>query len=231
MTRPRPEPQWRDPATGDGLTGPAVEVLEPALLDLYGECLVTLSPKATDWIQGVASRIPESVALEAERCLRAALDAYAMALQHCLDDQLRAIAAREGAPHWFSIVAPPRAPNALQCATRALGPCYDDPHRPPVLWRPVVELSSSAERVRLEMRAAEHDAGAVTVDIDRASVRIVVAGEATSVAHDGDAHRLLGAGEALAETARAAVTRAQAPRDPRRLSAGAPSGAMAFVLA
>ena len=194
---------------GEALVGPAHVVLEPVLLDLYGECLVSLSEQCTNWVRGTESHIPESAAVEAERCLRAALDAYALALQDSLHDQLRAIAAREGVQHWFSIVEPPRAPNALQCATRALGPCYDDPERRRVLWRPVVDLSSSAERVRLEMRAGEDDVGAVTIEIDRASVRYVVAGERTSVAHDGDADRLLGAGEALAETARAAVTQSR----------------------
>ena len=75
-----------DPDRRLGVRGPthpsgAGAVLDPVLLDLDGECSVRLSEQCAAWVRGTASRIPESAAREAERCLRAALDAHAAALQ------------------------------------------------------------------------------------------------------------------------------------------------------
>ena len=121
------EREWRDRGPSEALARPADAVLDPVLLDLYGECRVRLSEQCAEWVRGVAGRIPESAAREAERCLRAALDAYATALQRSLDDQLAALGVRNKVEHWLSIAEPPRAPNALQCAGRLLGACYDAP--------------------------------------------------------------------------------------------------------
>ena len=203
------EREWRDRAPGEAMVGPAHEVLDPVLLDLYGECSVTLSDQCTEWVQGTASQIPESAAREAERCLRAALDAHATALQRSLDDQLGALGAREEVEHWCSIAEPPRAPNALQCACRLLGAGYDDPRGHRVLWRPAVALASSAERVRVELRGRDTDLDPVTIDVDPASVELVIAAERTTHAHDGDIERLRAIGEAVADKVRATVTQAR----------------------
>ena len=69
-----------------------------------------------------------------------------MPLQSPLDDQIAAISARDGVERRFSIVEPPRASNAFQCACRVLGACYDDVRGHRVLWRPVVELVAADER-------------------------------------------------------------------------------------
>ena len=203
------EREWRDRAPGEPMVGPADAVLAPALLDLDGECAVSLSEQCAEWVRGTASRIPESAAREAERCLRAALDAHAAALQRSLDDQLGALGAREGVEHWCSIAEPPRAPNALQCAGRLLGAAYDAPRGHRVLWRPAVALASSAERVRVELRGRDTDLDPITIDIDPASVELVVAGERTTFAHDGDIERLRALGEAAADKVGATVTRAR----------------------
>ena len=203
------EREWRDRAPGEAMVGPCDAVLEPVLLDLYGECRVRLSDQCSEWVRGCACRIPESVAREAERCLRAALDAYATALQRSLDDQLAALGARGGVEHWLSIAGPAHAPNALQCAGRLLGACYDDVRGHRVLWRPAVDLASSAERVRVELRGRDTDLGPVTIAIDPASVELAVAAERTTCAHDGDIERLREIGEAVADKVRATVTQAR----------------------
>ena len=200
------EREWREPAPGEAMVGPAEAVLEPVLLDLYGECRVALSAQCKEWVEGTACRIPESAAREAERCLRAALDAYASALQRSLDDQLGAIGAREGVEHWFSIVATPHEPNALQCACRVLDSCYDPPCGHGVLWRPVVDLASSAERACIEIRPRNSDVGPVRIDIDSTSVGLLVGGGCTRRAHHGDSDRLHDIGETVADTVRATVT-------------------------
>ena len=209
------EREWRDRGPGEAMVGPADAVLAPVLLDLYGECRVRLSDQCGEWVRGAARRIPASAAREAERCLRAALDAYAAPLRRSLDDQLAALGAREGVEHWLSIAGPAHAPNALQCAGRLLGACYDDVRGHRVLWRPAVELASSAERVRIELRARDSDLDAVIIAIDPASVELAVAGERITFAHDGDGDRLGVIGEAVADTVRAAVTRAR-KLDPTR---------------
>ena len=208
------EREWRDRAPGEAMVGPADAVLAPVLLDLYGECRVRLSDQCGEWVRSAARRIPASAAREAERCLRAALDAYAAALRRSLDDQLAALGAREGVEHWLSIAGSPHAPNALQCAGRLLGACYDDVRGHRVLWRPAVELASS-ERVRIELRARDSDLDAVIIAIDPASVELLGAGEHTTFAHDGDGDRLGVIGEAVADRVRAAVTRAR-KLDPTR---------------
>ena len=78
-----------------------------------------------------------------------------------------------------------------------------------------MELASSAERVRIELRARESDLDAVIIAIDPASVELAVAGERITFAHDGDGDRLGVIGEAVADTVRAAVTRAR-KLDPTR---------------
>ena len=117
----------RDRAPGEALVGPATEVLDPVLLDVHHECRVRLSEQGRHWVEGRAMRIPKSAAWDVERCLRAGLDACSEVLGHALDDQLGAIAAREGVPHRLPLVEPPPAPNALQCAYHLLGPLYDHP--------------------------------------------------------------------------------------------------------
>lgn len=181
------ECKWRDRAPGEALVGPVENVLDPPLLDLNVECPVRLKAQCNEWVRGCVYRIPETAAREAERCLRAALDAYAMALQHSLDDQMRSIGAREGVPHWLPLVEPPPEPNALQCACPALDSCFDDPSGHRVPWRPVVDLASTRERVRIEPRPGDHEPDAVTVTIDRSVVELVIAGERTTHTHDGDA--------------------------------------------
>ena len=203
------EREWRDRAPGEAMVGWAEDVLEPVLLDLYGECLVSLSHQCREWVKGSARRIPESAAREAERCLRAALDAYATALQRSLDEQLAAIGEREGVQHWFSMVEPPREPNALLCACRILDSCYDDPRGGRVLWRPVVGPASCAERVRVALRSHDSDTDAVTIEIDSSSVDLVIAGERTAFAHDADIDRLRDIGESIADRVRATVTEAR----------------------
>ena len=84
-----------------------------------------------------------------------------------------------------------------------------------MLWRPAVDPASSAERVRVELRAGDTDLDPITIDIDRASVELAVAAERTTFAHDGDGERLDAIGAAVAERVRAAVTRAR-KRDPTR---------------
>ena len=76
--------------------------------------------------------------------------------------------------HRFSMVEPPREPNALQCTCRILDPCYDDPRGDRVLWRPVVGPASSAERVRVALRAHDSDIDAVTIEIDSSAVDLVI---------------------------------------------------------
>ena len=69
--------------------------------------------------------------------------------------------------------------------------------------------------MRIELRARDSDLDAVIIAIDPASVELAVAGEHTTFAHDGDGDRLGVIGEAVADTVRAAVTRAR-KLDPTR---------------
>ena len=50
------EREWRDRAPGEAMVGPADAVLDPVLLDLYGECFVTLSDQCAEWVRGTTSR-------------------------------------------------------------------------------------------------------------------------------------------------------------------------------
>lgn len=111
------------------MVGPVEAVLEPGLLDLYAECDVGLSERCREWVDGRARHTSGSVAREAERCLGAAEDAWAGAL----DDQLEALGARERIAHRLALAMPCSAPNALQCAGRLLSPYYDAPRARRVL--------------------------------------------------------------------------------------------------
>lgn len=201
--------EWRDRAPGEPMAGPAHEVLDPVLLDGYAECRVGLSEQGRAWVEGMAPRIPQSAAWEAERCLRAGLDAYTVALGHSLDDQLRIVAAREGVPHRFPLSEQPPGPNALQCAYRLLGPLYDGPNGHRVVWRTMVDPTSAAERVRVELRPGVSDVDAVAIEVDLTSVGLIVAGARTTFAHEGGSQRLGEIGEVVTEVARTAITQAR----------------------
>ena len=190
----------------EATVGPAEAVLEPALLDLYGECDVGLSERCREWVEGGVRCIGEPVAREAERCLGAAEDAWAGALADALDDQLEALGAREGAPHRLSLVNPACPANALQCAGALLGRFYDAPRGRRVLWRARVDPASTAERVRIRIRSRETDSEPVEIEIEAASAAVLIAGERTTSAHAGDAERLRTLGETVAERVRAFVT-------------------------
>ena len=197
------EREWRGLGPGEAMAGPADEYLEPVLIDLHHEWLAPLTQQARDWVRGSCQRIPESAAREAERCLRAALDTCARALARSHEDQLDAIEARGNGAHSGEGL------DALQCARALLEPSFDIDH--PVLWRPVVDLESSAERVRLELRPDDPKAKPVRIEIDRARVAFDIAGRRETLAHDGDRERLREAGRRLAARSRAAVTRARVP--------------------
>ena len=200
--------EWRDGAPGEAMSGPAADVLDAVLLDFYHECRVGLSEQGREWVEGVAPRIPESAAREAERCLRAGLDAYTDALHHALDDQLGAIGVREGVPYRFPLVEQIPDPNALQCGYRLLGPLYDGANGHRVLWRAAVDPASDGEHVRIELRPAA-DTEAVTIEIDLIGVALIVGGERRKFAHERDSERLGEIGEAVSETARTAGTQAR----------------------
>ena len=193
-------------ASEEATVGPAEAVLEPGLLDLYAECDVGLSERSREWVEGRVHRASASVAREAELCLGAAEDAWAGALADVLDDQLEALGAREGVSHRLALAMPCSAPNALQCAGRILGPCYDAPRGQRVLWRARIDLASTPERVRIEIRSRETDAEPVGVDVDTSSVALLIEGERTAFAHGGDAERLRTLGETVAARLRALVT-------------------------
>ena len=195
------ERQWRGPGPGEAMAGPADECLEPVLLDLHHEWRTPLTHQGRDWVRGSCQRIPESAAREAERCLRAALDTCARALARSHEDQLDAIEARGNGAHSGEGL------DALQCARVLLEPSFDIDH--PVLWRPVVDLESTARRVRLELRPDDPKAKPVRIETDRARVAFDIAGGRETLAHDGDRERLREAGRRLAARSRAAVTRAR----------------------
>ena len=201
--------EWRDRAPGEPMAGPAHEVLDPVLLDFDAECRVGLSEQAREWVEGVAPRIPQSAAWEAERCLRAGLEAYTVALGHSLDDQLRVVAARESVPHRCPLAEPPPDPNAIQCGHRLLGPLYDGAIGHRVVWRAMVDPASGTEHVRIELRSGVSDVEAVAIEIDRICVGLIVAGARTSFAHEGDSQRLGEIGEAVSEVARNAITQSR----------------------
>ena len=66
--------------------------------------------------------------------------------------------------------------------------------------------ASTAERVRVEIRARETDPGPVGVEIDATSAALLIEGERTAFAHEGDAESLRTLGETVAERIRALVT-------------------------
>ena len=198
------ESEWRGLGFGKAIVGPADECLEPVLLDLHHEWRVGLTRQGREWLHGTSERIPQSAAREAERCLRAALETCAGVLARSLDDQLAATVARANAT--WSV----DGPDALQCARVLLEPFYSGGH--PVLWRPVVDLASSAERVRLEMRPGDPEDEPTRIEIDRAQVEFVIAPGRGTIAHDADRERLREVGARLAARARAAVTRAREAR-------------------
>ena len=198
------EREWGEPAPGEPLVAPAVATIEPILLDLCHEHAVTLRVQCAEWVHGCISRIPASAADETERCLRAALDACRHLFSRALDDQLGALGARAGVQHWIPWWDPPVVPNALQCATYALEPCY---RREPALWRPVVDLESSPERVALEMRSSDPRITPIGIDIDRARIELTIADKRETLPHDGDRDRLWAVGETVAERVRTEVRR------------------------
>ena len=187
------------------MIGPADECIEPVLLDLYSEWSVALSHQCRHWLRGTYQRIPESAAREAERCLRAALDTCCHALWLSLDDQICAIKARENS----AILVSPDGMDALQCASQLLEPSYAYAKDHPVLWRPVVDLASSAECVRLEMRPAHPEAEPARIEVDRARVQFAIPPRCDTMVHDADPERLREVGGLLAARARAAVTSAR----------------------
>lgn len=128
------ESEWRGLGPDEAMVGPAKECLEPVLVELHREWRVPLTRQCNEWLRGVGQRIPGSVALEAERCLRAAIGTRAGALARSLEDQLAAIGARSDASRCVD------GPDALRCARVLVEPFYSEDHR--VLWRPVVDLSS-----------------------------------------------------------------------------------------
>lgn len=199
------EREWRVPDLGEVMIGPADECLEPVLLDLHYERSVALSHQCHHWLRGTYQRIPESAAREAERCLRAALDTCRHALWLSLDDQIGAIKARENSASLVS----PDGMDALLCASWLLEPSYAHAKDHPVLWRPVVDMASSAECVRLEMRPGNPEAEPARIEVDRARVQFVMPPGCATVAHDADPERLGEAGGLLAARARAAVTSAR----------------------
>ena len=77
-----------------------------------------------------------------------------------------------------------------------------------MLWRPVVDLASSAECVRLEMRPGNPEAEPARIEVDRARVQFAIPPGCGTVAHDADPERLREVGGLLAARARAAVTSA-----------------------
>ena len=127
-----------------------------------------------------------------------------------LDDQLTAIAARDGVEYRNSLGVPPGELNVLECARELLLPCYVRPH--PVLWRPWVDLSSSAQRVHLELRPRDAAVEPVRIEIDQGRVQFAIAAESTTTTHDADCEWLQETGKLLADRARAAVTRAREER-------------------
>ena len=198
------ESEWRSLGPGEAMVGPADEYLEPVLLDLHREWRVPLTRQCNEWLRGGCQRIPESAALEAERCLRAALETCAEALARSLDDQLAAIGARSNANR------PVDGPDAIQCARVLLEAFYSGGH--PVLWHPVVDLASSAERMALEMRPDAPEDEPARIEIDRARVELVIESERETLAHDADRERLREVGTLLAARVRAAVARAREVR-------------------
>ena len=201
--------EWRDRAPGEPMAAPAHEVLDPVLLDFYAEYRVALSEQGREWVEGMAPRIPQSAAWEAERCLRAGLDSYTVALGHSLDDQLRVVAARESVPHRCPLAEPPPDPNSIQCGHRLLGPLYDGAIGHRVVWRATVDPASSTEHVRIELRSGASDVEAVAIEIDPICVGLVAAGAHTSFTHEGDSQRLGEIGEAVSEVVRNAITQSR----------------------
>ena len=198
------ESEWRGLGPGEAMVGPAEEYLEPVLLELHREWRVPLTRQCNEWLRGDCRRIPRSAALEAERCLRAALGTCAGALARSLEDQLAAIGARSDATRCVD------GPDALQCARVLLEPFYSEDH--PVLWRPVVDLSSTARRMRLELRPDDPEGEPAHIEIDRARVELVIASEREALAHDAAHERLREVGALLAAKVRGAVTGARKVR-------------------
>ena len=198
------ESEWRGLGPGDAMVGPADECLEPVLLDLHREWRVPLTRQCNEWLRGDYQRIPESAALEAKRCLRAALETCADALARSLDDQLAAIGTHSNSTRSVD------GPDALQCARVLLEHFYSGDH--PVLWRPVVDLASSADWMRIEVRPEDPDDAPARIEVDRARVEFVIASERETFAHDADRERLREIGARLAARVQAGVTRAREAR-------------------
>lgn len=190
------EREWKDLAPGEAMSGTSTDTLEPILLDAWSERFAEVSQQHESWLDGVAKAIPERAASEAARCLRAALYAYASALDGSIRDQIEGIAKREGADHSWGILEHPEAPNALQCSSRLLDRWFRWAEEP-VLWRPIVALASSSEEVRVTFRSNEPRRAPAQLIIDTKRATLDVRGKCTSVNHAGDSRRLLEAAEEL----------------------------------
>ena len=203
--------EWCDPSPDEAMVGPADEYLEPVLLDVAHEVAQPIRhEQCMYWLRRMYQRIPESAARLAVRCLWAAVDARRQTHWCSLDDQLTASATREGVEYRNSLYEPPGELTVFECARELLLPCYSRPR--PVLWRPWVDLSSSAQRVRLELRPSDAAIEPVHIEIDHGSVQFGIAAESTTTTHDADRERLEETGKMLADRARAAVTRAREER-------------------
>ena len=77
-----------------------------------------------------------------------------------------------------------------------------------MLWRPVVHLSSSAERVRVELGPEDRDVEPVHIETDRTRMELGIGREHETVTHAGSKERLEETAHLVASKARTAVTRA-----------------------
>ena len=203
--------EWCDPSPGEALVGPADGYLEPMLLDVAHEVDEPIRhDQCVYWLCRTYQRIPESAARLAVRCLWAAVNACRHTHSCSLDDQLTAIAAREGVEYRNSRGVHPGEFTVFECARDLLLPCYK--RRRPVLWRPWVDLSSSATRVRLELRPRDAAVEPVRIEIDQSCVQFGIAAESTTTTHDADRDQLNEIGKLLADRARAVVTKAREER-------------------
>ena len=106
-----------------------------------------------------------------------------------LDDQLGAIAEREGVECIWLRRPETRKPNAMQCASEIVKPWYrwGTVH---VLWRPIVEAESSAEAMHITLKGTEREIEPARLIVDRLQATLHGGGETTVVEHGGAIDRV-----------------------------------------